>query len=537
MRISQKLILSFIAVFLLTAVVGGIGIIGLERISTVLDRINENWLPRVQHTSAMKSALIDYRNRETQLLVTHSTEEIAETLARMNKNFADLQNQEQAVLPLLKSAEEEGLLQAYQTKLSAYLETHRRYEAMIRDGKMDEALAYFRGDARKAFRELLPTIDSLVEHSTTGASLAKKEAQSQSETTNRMMIGVTLTALLAALGLNFWLFHSTIPRLRKISETTAAMADTLDFTLRIDIASDDEVGETADAVNRVAAAIREVLRDLLDGISQNTATANRLLQTANQASSNSGRQSEAASSMAAAVEELTVSINQVADNARRAFELSHKSGEAARDGGAVIAESVRQMKEIAARIQQTAHSVEHLGSASREISGIIQMIKDVAEQTNLLALNAAIEAARAGEQGRGFAVVADEVRKLAERTSIATRDIGAKIAGIQSGVESAAVSMDEAVSLVETGVAIADSAGESVKLINTRATDAEGEVNAISLALREQGEASNQIAVHVERIAQMSENDNRGAEETASLSRDLAGLAGAMRKTAERFRV
>ena len=70
-----------------------------------------------------------------------------------------------------------------------------------------------------------------------------------------------------------------------------------------------------------------------------------------------------------------------------------------------------------------------------------------------------------------------------------------------------------------------------------RAAEGEQEANAISSALREQGEASNQIAGHVEQIAQMSEENNRGAENTADLSGSLSSLAQHMRSTAERFRL
>jgi len=41
----------------------------------------------------------------------------------------------------------------------------------------------------------------------------------------------------------------------------------------------------------------------------------------------------------------------------------------------------------------------------------------------------------------------------------------------------------------------------------------------------------------VEQIAQMSEENNRGAENTAQLSGNLAALAQEMRQTAERFKV
>jgi len=537
MRISQKLIFSFIAIFLLTLVVGGIGISGLSHVSSALDQVGENWLPRIQHSSALKSALIDYRNRETQLLITRSPEEIFETVGRLEKNFADMKKQEQALLALLTPTEENDFRQNYQSKLSAYIETHRHLETLVRENNLEAASTYFRGDSRRFFRELLPVTDYQLANSIAAADQARAAAKSVSATANTLMIIATLVALAVAVGLNFWLYFATIPELRKINATTTAMANNLDFTLRVDIDSRDEVGETAAAVNQVAANIQAALRALLAGITQNAVTARQLLKTARHASKSSESKSDGASTMAAAVEELTVSIQQVADNAHRAFNLSQQSGETAKQGSCVITESMRHMQDIAARIQQTASSIEQLGNASQEISGIVQVIKDVADQTNLLALNAAIEAARAGDQGRGFAVVADEVRHLAERTSIATMDISAKIAGIQSGVESAAANMGEAVSLVEIGVAISAKAEQSINLINTHTLEVEREVNAISDALQEQGAASNQIAQHVDKIARMSETDNRAAAEITNASDNLAKLADEMRQTASRFKV
>ncbi|OAI27028.1 MULTISPECIES: methyl-accepting chemotaxis protein [Methylomonas] len=537
MRISQKLIFAFVAVFLLTAVVGGIGMVGLNRIADTLEHTHHVLLPQIRHTEAMKSALIDYRNRETQLLLTRSADEIAETLNRMNKNSADLQSHEQALLPLLTGADEIARHRLYRDKLQAYLQSHQQFEALIKAGEYESALSYFRGAGRSAFRELLPTIDVLVEASLANADKAEQDANTLTESSQTLTVAVTLAVLLTAIGLNAWLFKAIVPRLRHIDTTTTAIAERLDFSLRANVDKHDEIGETADAVNRVAAAIQAALRDLLNGIADNASNAERLLTTADLASQSSERQSEAAASMAATVEELTVSINQVAENAARAFDLAHQSGDAARSGGAVIADSIRQMREIATRIEQTSMSVQHLGAASEEISGIIRVIRDVAEQTNLLALNAAIEAARAGEQGRGFAVVADEVRKLAERTAVATRDIGVKITAIQAGVKDAAARMTEAVELVETGVAVADGAGNSVKLITERTQDSEAEANAISRAIREQGEASQQIAVHVEQIARMSDENSDVAEQTAKLPRNLAGIATAMRQTAQRFKI
>jgi methyl-accepting chemotaxis protein len=536
MSIAKKLILSFVIVLFTSILVSGIGIWSIQSLSSTLDEINDDTLPQVQLIGKIKASLVDFRNRETQLLIARNAEELTDTIQRMNKNLGELQAADQE-LQIHLSDEEKSLHHDFQNRFATFLTSHQIYEQLIRDGKKEEALDRFAGETRKNFRETLPVVDRLVELFGNEANQDKQNANHLVHTTQIAMISATVLALICSLGLSVWLYQTTIPELHKIRSVTALIAKERDFTQRIDIDTSDEIGETAQAVNQVIATMQSSLRELLDGILMNASASEQLSQAAQQASSSSVQQSDAATTMAAAMEQLTVSMGQVARNAGRASELSQLSGDASQKGEQVITASVQQMREIAHRIQQTAHAVQQLGESSKEISGIVEVIRDVADQTNLLALNAAIEAARAGEQGRGFAVVADEVRNLAARTALATSDISTKIAGIQSGVDSATHNMDSAVALVETGVGTVDSAGESVKLINNRIQEAESEVNAISLALKEQSEASNQIAVNVEHIARMSEQNRTAAAQAASLSQNLSNRAEAMRQIAQRFRV
>ncbi|GHU48802.1 hypothetical protein AGMMS50289_25740 [Betaproteobacteria bacterium] len=178
-----------------------------------------------------------------------------------------------------------------------------------------------------------------------------------------------------------------------------------------------------------------------------------------------------------------------------------------------------------------------MGAESEQISSVVQVIKEVADQTNLLALNAAIEAARAGEQGRGFAVVADEVRKLAERTAQSTGDISTMIGKIQVAAKEAVGEMERVVSQVGEGQVLAQQAHEHIQTIHGETSKVSSAITEISNALKEQSEASSDIARHVESIAQMTDENNAAAEETASGATRLNQLAGEVNGEIAQFKV
>lgn len=272
------------------------------------------------------------------------------------------------------------------------------------------------------------------------------------------------------------------------------------------------------------------------GAGQLVEAAQNISSASTQLSVSTQEQSQAASSMAATVEELTVSINHVADNANEAHALSSDSGRQSAEGGAVIQETLASMQSIADTVQGAAAQIAELGQQSDQISSIVNVIKEIADQTNLLALNAAIEAARAGEQGRGFAVVADEVRLLAQRTANSTQEITEMIKKIQVGTRNAVSNMEVGVQQVSGGLEQASQAGDAIVAIRQASGRVVDVVDQISLALREQTVASQDVARNVERIAQMSVHNSEAVAETSRTAQGLQQLALTLEKQVASFR-
>lgn len=246
-------------------------------------------------------------------------------------------------------------------------------------------------------------------------------------------------------------------------------------------------------------------------------------------------QSDTASAMAATVEQLAVSINHIAENAQQTYDMAKKAGDMTDEGIQVMARATAEMHKIAELVAESSQDVETLAAQSRNISAIVDVIRGIAEQTNLLALNAAIEAARAGEQGRGFAVVADEVRSLAGRTAHSTTEIIALVDAIHSGMYKAKNSMAAGCERVSIGTQLVDQAGSSMGGIRQALNESLQAVSVISLSLQEQRAASEQVAMSVERVAQIVEENSAAQGGIVQAIQALQAMSGRLQGVIRRF--
>lgn len=306
-----------------------------------------------------------------------------------------------------------------------------------------------------------------------------------------------------------------------------------DLTIEIQASSKGSILESA---AKMVGAIRQMVAEI--GKSSNSLKygAEQINTAAGEVALASDRQSEATSSMAAAIEELTVSINHISDSARGSQEDSLASAELAEQGVSRIDIASREIDEIANRVKEAAARIQKLEEGAQQISSIASVIMDIAGQTNLLALNAAIEAARAGEHGRGFAIVADEVRKLAERTSQATVEIEQTIGAIQSDMTEVVEVINAAKPQVEAGVAASRQAEESLRQINAKARATYDRVREVADSTKEQSVASDSVARRVEEIASMVTETTAAMKATSETAQELETIATELNQLVSRFK-
>jgi methyl-accepting chemotaxis protein len=391
------------------------------------------------------------------------------------------------------------------------------------------------------FRDLgLPASRAVRDLVDVNGKLAKENFEQAAKTyeSSRMNMLIAFTVgLILSIAVAWKIIRSIVTPLLVLQTAMGEIERNGDFTRRVEVLGSDEVGQTAASFNRSVDALQKTMIEILKDTAQLDAAAAELSTTAQQVAHSSEMTSESSSAMAAAVEEMTVSVANISQNARETSELTQHTGKLSQQGSDVIGRTVAEMHIVAKAVNKSSEIIAELGRQSEKFSGIVQVIKDVADQTNLLALNAAIEAARAGEQGRGFAVVADEVRKLAERTTSATGEIGTMIAGIQNSSHAAVDAMSTAAGQVESGVTLADEAGEAITNIQQGSKQVQTHVGDITLILAEQDNASQSIAQQVERVAQAAEENSAAARSSSEAAKNIEQLTRAVRNAVSQFKV
>ncbi|MFM2484482.1 methyl-accepting chemotaxis protein [Celerinatantimonas yamalensis] len=384
--------------------------------------------------------------------------------------------------------------------------------------------------------ELLAKSDSFTNEAKAMVIAARDNSNKSIQVIERSTLLVSVIALAIAI-ITPLLIATRIRRSIKTFRQALVTMTNGDMQVKFDQSSHDEFSELGSHLNELAENLRQTFSALSKSSEQLSHVAERNAQVSEQTTQAVTHQRNLLESTASAMTQMESSVAEVAQRAHDTMNSAEQAGHQMDEVSHRIKQAITNIKAQAADIENASKTTLELNEYGQKIDSIIETIQNIAEQTNLLALNAAIEAARAGEQGRGFAVVADEVRSLASRTKKSTKEIQTMIELMQKLIQAVVDVIGVNVSKNTSNIEVAESADESLSMMNESIHKIVEMNIQIATATEEQSTTVLDISTSVVNISDAAEQTAQGAKDNDQTSKLLREQAQQQQQLISKFKV
>src|SRR6266700_5101918 len=495
LSVGKRLFLGFGIMLALTA---GIGLVGWHYTRTMAGEFDSLYTENLQsavHLSNAERGLWELRFGIANYEGWGATER-AKIRTDETKWMRQIDDNLKAYSQGSRAAAEKEALKEWDDWYTKYLAARPHWFELIEAGKHDEAHEYraattntYAPNSVKALAKLITIQNELGD---------QKRVQVTAETNSslQMIRVLLLLAIVAGLAMAYIATRSvTVPVTALAAHLSELAAGGGDLTKRMEVKSNDEVGQMGASLNTFLVKLERIIVDVKGGASAIAVAAQQVAASSSSLSQGTSEQAASAEETTSSLEEMGASIQQNSENSRQMEQVAAKGAREAEESGKAVNHTVDAMKSITEKIE---------------------IIDEIAYQTNLLALNAAIEAARAGEHGRGFAVVATEVRKLAERSQAAAKEIS---------------------SLATDSVKVAEHSGKLLNELVPSIQKTAELVQEVAAASREQSAGVVQINKAMAQVDQVTQRSASAAEELAGTAEELSTQAEALLQLMDYFKV
>ena len=215
------------------------------------------------------------------------------------------------------------------------------------------------------------------------------------------------------------------------------------LTGRINIASNDAIGQLASSVQRMIDSLNSLVSQVQRSGIQVASSTTEIAATSKQQDATAAEQAATTNEIVATATQISATSKELENTMQEVAGIAEVAARSATHGQTSLKRMQATMGQIVEASGSIGAKLEILNEKAGNIGMVVTTINKVADQTNLLSLNAAIEAEKAGEYGFGFAVVAREIRRLADQTAVATLDIEQSVKEMQSAVSAGVMSMEK----------------------------------------------------------------------------------------------
>ncbi len=408
---------------------------------------------------------------------------------------------------------------------------------LIHAGKLDEAKTIVTGVQIERYKKIRSIAEELGSNAEKNALIDVQISGQKVENAVILFVIIGIISIVVSIMMTLYLNRIIANPLKGIAAIAKRVSDG-DLTVGVQQSNrNDEVGILIKSVKVMVDNLKNVTKEIFDGVNVLAVSTNEVLASTAQVASGAAETATAVSETTTTVEEVKQTSQLSAQKSKYVSESAQKAAQVSQSGKRAVEETIEKMNKINEQMELIADSIVKLSEQSQAIGEIIATVNDLAEQSNLLAVNAAIEAAKAGEQGKGFTVVAQEVKSLAEQSKQATGQVRTILLDIQKATSNAVMSTEQGSKAVEAGIKQVKESGEAIRMLSDSITEASQAATQIAASSQQQSVGMDQIASAMENIKQASTQNVAGTKQVETAVENIHGLGKKLKQLVEQFKI
>jgi methyl-accepting chemotaxis protein len=555
LKISQKLLVSFLTIAFMATILGGFGIFGQVSIFGNEEAMYDEPVHALDALSSIRSA---YNIQKATIWQAYAKGNDSEYLTQAKQTISTSDNTLQTAF-----AQYEQTVSNWDNEKD-YLSFRELYEKLYPEYTVILNLIES-GDLASAFTKLDALVADMDGATTTLNDVAvynmniAADLYQASATSFGILTAISVVLLILAFSIAmyfaFYITKLIAKPITRVEQAAAKLASgNLDVSIQVE--SKDEIGKLTHSFLSLANLLKTIIPDIdwcLGGLADGnftiesrakdsyvgdfkpiytsfihirgklSETIRQIYDASEQVRNGAQNLAEGAQTLAEGSTSQTAEIDELSISMKGLLEQVQQSEQGV-DRAAVNAKKVEENALSSQEcMDKMILAMERIDTTSSKIRDIINNIEEIAAQTNLLSLNAAIEAARAGEAGRGFAVVADEIRQLASQSAQAatnTREL------IQTSVTE-----------VHNGNKIVQETSTSIDLVISDVKGITQMIDGIRDASHKQSEYVDTVNDKITQIASLVQDTAATAQESSAVSEELSAQSDTLNDLVGQFKI